>query len=554
MAEGKRKSKELDVMRAMPKNIEAERAVLGAALIDREAADDVCHVLTKFDFYDDANAEIFDAMRELGLSNKPIDIVTVCDLLEMRGKLVDVGSVAYLSRLAGDMPSAANFAYYRDIIKRDSMLRRIITAGTDISKIGYSYSDEVKALEDAERAVFRLSEEAERSEFSPISEASARTIDEIERIQSGTSKRNVVYTGFSQFDRLTNGLKGGDFVLLAARPSIGKTAFALNIAANAAVSGHKSVAIFSLEMYTVQLVKRMIAYLSKVNLKDMDTEYALTRADLRNIYQAHEALIASRMFINESGSISAEEILSKCLRLKRSSAGLDLVIIDYLQLLKIPERAESRLLGVTEISRAMKIYAKELGVPFLVLSQMSRAIDQRNEHDPKLSDLRDSGAIEQDADLIAFLHKPSKYDPSKYDPNYLELRVEKNRNGPCETIPLLWDGKTTSFCETTATGFVKPAKTQAPDPSPLGDKPEKTLPPPITPVSAAVPAASAVLGKIKEVASDADIEADTMRSPDEIFNVTVGEVEEQGSKGYEPEAEYKNVEPDADYDPDSDPL
>lgn len=453
MAEKKSKKDELVITRSMPKNNDAEKAVLGAVLIDRDAADSIVPQLQPEDFYSAQNSLIFEAMQRLLNSSDAIDILTVSDTLEVMGKIEDVGGIAYLTELSNVLPSAANADFYLEMVKRDSMLRRIIAAGNQITKIGYAGSEADSALSLAEQEVFALSKTLDKNKFVDIASASAMAIDEIEKIQSGTDTRTVVHTGFSQLDSLTNGFKGGEFILIAARPSVGKTAFALNIAVNAALTYHKSVAIFSLEMSNVQLVKRMLSYISKVSLKRMNFENGLSRTELRTIYRAHESLIESHVMLNDGGMISPNAILSQCRRLKRSAAGLDLVIIDYLGLMKDDKEAESRQQDVQNMSRKMKLYAKELNVPFLVLSQMSRDIDKRpaagadtTPRVPKLSDLRDSGAIEQDADMVMFLHKPSRYD-NNARPDLVQLRVEKNRNGELRVIDLLWNGETTSFSE-----------------------------------------------------------------------------------------------------------
>ncbi|MDR3217310.1 MAG: replicative DNA helicase [Clostridiaceae bacterium] len=437
-------------LRAMPKRLEAEQAVLGAMLIDGDAADSVLTELREGDFYDIRNALIFATAKRLQERNKPVDTVTVIDSLDIDGKLEDAGGVAYIGGLANSIPSAANNDYYSDIVRRYGVLREIIRAGNQIVRYIYEETpEETDAIAMAEKAVFNISESRDRTEFVSIADAGAAAIEEIEKIQKNRDDRNITRSGFNKLDTATGGFKPGDFVLLAARPSVGKTAFALNFAANAALNQHKSVAIFSLEMPTVQLVKRMLSYTSNVSLSKMGRPQALSTQEFAALLNAHKSLSETKIFINDSGMITPSEILSKCRRLKRGKSGLDLVIIDYLQLMKMRSGSGgdySRQQEVSDMSRMMKIYAKELGVPFFVLSQMSRGVEQRNEHEPKLSDLRESGAIEQDADMVMFLFKPYQYDKNQ-DPNDVTLVLGKNRNGPLVNIPLHWDGEKTAFSE-----------------------------------------------------------------------------------------------------------
>ncbi|MDR2635170.1 MAG: replicative DNA helicase, partial [Clostridiales bacterium] len=391
-------------LRAMPKRLEAEQAVLGAMLIDNEAADTVLTELTENDFYDTRNAVVFTYAKRLHERNKPVDTVTVVDGLDADGKLDDAGGLTYISALANSIPSSANNDYYIDIVRRYGVLRDIIRAGNSIVRFIYDETPEAAdAVAMAEKTIFNISEGRDHTEFVSIADAGAAAIEEIEKIQKNRDDRNITRSGFEKLDTLTGGFKPGDFVLLAARPSVGKTAFALNFAVNAAINQHKSVAIFSLEMPTVQLVKRMLSYISKVSLGKMGRPQALSTPEFGTLLDAHKKLSATNIFINDSGMITPSEILSKCRRLKRSRSGLDLVIIDYLQLMKMRDKQfgdYSRQQEVSDMSRMMKIYAKELGVPFFVLSQMSRGVEQRNEHEPRLSDLRESGAIEQDADMV----------------------------------------------------------------------------------------------------------------------------------------------------------
>ncbi len=436
------------VTRGMPNNVDAEASVLGSILIDNKAADIIIPTLKAEDFYLSQNRLIFEVMKQLQNESKPIDTVSVCDALELKGKLDEVGSIAYLSELAEGVVSAANGEYYASIIKRDSLTRKVIEAGNDIAKFGYECQDGKDALDNAEKLVYAIAEQSSEKALVKVDDAAALALKIIQDAQSGNVPKNTVYTDFPTFDQKTHGLKPGEMVLIAARPSVGKTAFALNIAANVALNHGKKVAIFSLEMPADLLATRMLAYISKVSLTKMKTRGALSATDLKKLYNGYKALLASDVYIDDYSMNGPSDVLSKCRRLKREK-GLDLVIIDYLQLMtaqKNGRAAESRQVEVSDMSRKMKIYAKELECPIILLSQMSRGIEQRNDHTPQLSDLRESGSIEQDADIVMFLNKPYTYNKA-LPPNEVILDVKKNRNGTIGEIKLDWDGDTTTFKE-----------------------------------------------------------------------------------------------------------
>lgn len=441
--------KERRVTRGMPNNVEAEASVLGAVLIDNKAADILIPMLRTEDFYLSQNRTVFSVMKELQEASKPIDTVSVSDALELKGKLDEIGSIAYLSELAEGVPSAANGEYYARIIKRDALTRRVIEAGNDIAKYAYECAEGTDALNNAEKCVYEIAEQNSEKALLKADGALATAIKNIQDIQTGNVPKNTINTDFPSLDSKTKGLKPGEMILLAARPSVGKTAFALNIAANACLNHNKTVAVFSLEMPDYLLVKRMLAYVSKVALTKMDMRGGLSATDNAKLFKAYNALLAANLFIDDYSLNSPNDILSKCRRLKREH-GLDLVIIDYLQLMTSGatgrKSPESRQVEVSDMSRKMKIYAKELDVPILLLSQMSRSVEQRNDHTPQLSDLRESGSIEQDADIVMFLSRASQINPT-FPENQIILDVKKNRNGPIGEINLEWDGDTTSFKE-----------------------------------------------------------------------------------------------------------
>ena len=452
MAEKKMKTERKN-LRAMPSNVEAEQNVLGALLIDDKTADLIMPILREEDFFVAQNRLIYGAMRELNEHSQPIDTVSVADKLEVQGKLDEVGSIEYLNSLAMGVVSSANAKHYADIIKRDSLTRKVIGAGNDILEFAYGCEDGADALSKAEQLVFKIAEEKTDRALVKADVALSEAMAAIQDAQSGNTPTNIVFSGFKQFDRRTKGMKPGDFIILAARPGVGKTAFALNIAANCLLK-NKTVAIFNMEMTAASLVKRMLAYLSGVTFENMDVRGQLSEADAGKLYSAYTMLLGKNLYIDDYSMNHPSDILSKCRRLKRE-VGLDLVIVDYLQLMEADARgrSESRQNDVSTMSRQLKVYAKELGVPILALSQMSRGAEKEGRA-PQLSDLRDSGAIEQDADVVMFLHDPSKVDPNM-PKDRIQLLIRKNRSGSMGDLVLNWDGNTTTFTEVNDDGSLE---------------------------------------------------------------------------------------------------
>lgn len=449
--------------KGMPNNIEAEQAVLGSILIDDTAAEMLIPILRENDFYLAANRTIFAAMRALQQESKPVDTVSVADALETSRKLDEVGSIEYLNLLAESVPSAASGDHYADIVKRDALIRRVINAGNNIAKFGYESVSGTDALANAEREVYAIAEDITQKELVKADVALGIAMKKIQDAQLGNLPKNIIFTDFPSLDRMTRGLKPGEMVLIAARPSVGKTAFALNIAANACLNHNKTVAIFSLEMPGELLVKRMLSYVSKVSLTKMDMRGGLSSSvDNGKLYDAFRRLSETQLYIDDYSLNGPSDVLSKCRRLKRER-GLDLVIIDYLQLMTnagAAGRDNNRQQEVSDMSRKMKIYAKELDVPIILLSQMSRDVEKRDQHTPMLSDLRESGAIEQDADMVMFLNKENKFNPAVPE-NLVKLLIRKNRNGPVGDVLLEWDGDTTSFRECVDPDMIAAAKAPA---------------------------------------------------------------------------------------------
>ena len=442
----------------MPNNVEAEQNVLGALLIDDKMADVIMPTLAVEDFFVSQNRIIYAAMRELVERSSPIDTVSVADKLELQGKLDEVGSIDYLNSLAMGVVSSANAKYYADIIKRDSLTRKVISAGNDILEYAYTCEDGADALGKAEQLVFKIAEEKTDKALTHAKEALATAFQNIQDAQAGNTPSNLIFTGFINLDRKTKGLKPGDFVILAARPGVGKTALALNIAVNCLLK-NKTVAVFNMEMTAPALVKRMLAYLSGVTFESMDVRGQLSDSDIAKLYNAYTTLLSKELYIDDYSMNHPSDILSKCRRLKREK-GLDLVIVDYLQLMEADSKgraSESRQNDVSTMSRQLKVYAKELGVPILALSQMSRGAEKEGRA-PQLSDLRDSGAIEQDADVVMFLHDPSKVDENLPKDEIL-LLLRKNRSGSIGEMKLHWDGNTTTFRDIDESGAVREPET-----------------------------------------------------------------------------------------------
>ena len=453
-----KKKTERKNLRAMPNNVEAEQNVLGALLIDDKMADVIMPTLAVEDFFVSQNRIIYAAMRELVERSSPIDTVSVADKLELQGKLDEVGSIDYLNSLAMGVVSSANAKYYADIIKRDSLTRKVISAGNDILEYAYTCEDGADALGKAEQLVFKIAEEKTDKALTHAKEALATAFQNIQDAQAGNTPSNLIFTGFTNLDRKTKGLKPGDFVILAARPGVGKTALALNIAVNCLLK-NKTVAVFNMEMTAPSLVKRMLAYLSGVTFESMDVRGQLSDSDIAKLYNAYTTLLGKELYIDDYSMNHPSDILSKCRRLKREK-GLDLVIVDYLQLMEADSKgraSESRQNDVSTMSRQLKVYAKELGVPILALSQMSRGAEKEGRA-PQLSDLRDSGAIEQDADVVMFLHDPSKVDENLPKDEIL-LLLRKNRSGSIGEMKLHWDGNTTTFRDIDESGAVREPET-----------------------------------------------------------------------------------------------
>ena len=432
------------LQRIPPHSMEAEQSVLGSMLLDKEAVAAAVEQLKGEDFYSDAHKEIFSGIINLFDRGEPVDLVTVTDELRQRGTLEGVGGVTYISDLSMAVPSTANIQYYIRIVKEKSLLRKLIQAANEILQESYEAQEEIENIIDhAEKRIFDISQNRTSRDFEPIRTILLEAYSKIEELSKNKGKVIGVPTGFRDFDQKTSGLHPSDFILVAARPSMGKTTFVLNIAQYAAVQARIPVAIFSLEMSKDQLAQRMLSAESNVELQKIRTG-ELDENDWIKLVQAAGPLSQAPIFIDDTPGISAMEIRSKARRLKLEH-GLGLIVIDYLQLMSGRGRAENRQQEVSEISRSLKALARELNVPVITLSQLSRAPEARQDHRPMLSDLRESGAIEQDADLVCFIYRDEYYNPDTEKKNIAEVIIAKQRNGPTGTVELVFLGQYTKF-------------------------------------------------------------------------------------------------------------
>jgi replicative DNA helicase len=422
--------------RIPPQNIEAEQAVLGAIFLDSAALTLASEVLVPEDFYRASHQKIFHAMLKIADKGEPVDLVTVTAELADAKMLEEVGGVSYLSELANSVPTAANVEYYARIVEEKSILRRLIRTATSIAQEGYTREDEVDdLLNEAEKKIMEVSQRKNTGAFQNIKDILVQTYDNIEMLHNRKGEVTGIPTGFIELDRMTAGFQRSDLIIVAARPSVGKTAFALNIAQNVATKTNENVAIFSLEMSAQQLVMRMLCAEGNINAQNLRTG-KLTPEDWGKLTMAMGSLSNAGIYIDDTPGIRVSEIRAKCRRLKQES-GLGMVLIDYLQLIQGSGRnRENRQQEVSEISRSLKALARELEVPVIALSQLSRSVEQRQDKRPMMSDIRESGSIEQDADIVAFLYRDDYYDKDSENKNIIEIIIAKQRNGPVGTVQL----------------------------------------------------------------------------------------------------------------------
>lgn len=427
-----------------PNNIEAESSVIGAMILDKEVIPKVAEILKSEDFYREDHREIYESVIDLFEKAEPIDLITISERLNSRGTLERIGGLEYLSNLADSVPTTANTVRYAKIVEEKSVLRRLICEATSVVDLAYEAQEEVcHILDYAEKKIFGILQKRNDGSFSPIKDILVDTFNRLEELYNNKGQIIGIPTGFTDLDFKTSGLQKSDLILVAARPAMGKTSFALNIAQNASVLARVPVAVFSLEMSKEQLVNRMLSSEAMVDSQIMRTGKLLDE-DWQKVARALGPLSEAPIYIDDTSGTSIMEIRAKCRRLKLEK-NLGLIVIDYLQLMQGRGRSESRQQEISEISRSLKILAKELNVPIITLSQLSRAAEQRADHRPVLSDLRESGAIEQDADIVMFLYRDDYYNPDTERKNIAEVIIAKHRNGSTGAVELAWLGQYTKF-------------------------------------------------------------------------------------------------------------
>lgn len=431
--------------RIPPHSNDAEVSVLGAAMLSEDALNDVVETLRPNDFYDQNHKEIFKAILSLHRRSVPVDVLTVSEELKKINSLNMVGGRAYVASLSSATPTTSNAMEYAKIVSEKAAIRRLIDTADDIVTKGYDGGlDANQMLDYAESGIFEISQSRQKGQYSHIQEALLNNIDAIDKASQMDGGLTGITTGFADLDAKTSGLQKSDLIILAARPAMGKTAFALSLARNAAVKGGASVMIFSMEMAKEQLSQRLLSMESKVELQKLKTG-KLERRDWDDVNVAVDILSSANIHIDDTAGISIMEMKSKCRRLK-ADKGLDLVVIDYLQLMNPEGKSDSRTQEISVISRNLKLLARELNCPVLVLSQLSRAPEARTDHRPMLSDLRESGSIEQDADIVIFLYRDEYYNKENTEkPGECEVIIAKHRSGPTGSIDVSWIERFTQF-------------------------------------------------------------------------------------------------------------
>ncbi len=435
----------MELGKVPPHDVEAEQAVLGSMLTDKDAVISAIEVLKEDDFYRTDNKSIYEAIINLYNRAEPIDIITVKAELESLGKFEQVGGLEYLASLPDKVPTTANAMKYIKIVEEKSTLRNLIKTANEIIELGYDPTEDVSdIMEGAEKKIFNIMQNNDKKSYSPIKDILVDSFTQLEELYNRKQHITGVPSGFTELDYKTAGFHGSDLVLIAARPAMGKSAFALNIATNAAVRANVPVAIFSLEMSKEQMVNRILCSEAMVDSNKVRTG-KLEEDDWTKLAGSIGPLSDAEIYIDDTPGISVMEIRAKCRKLKLEK-NIGMVVIDYLQLVQgSNKRNGSREQEISEISRSLKILAKELNVPVIALSQLSRAVEQRPDHRPMLSDLRESGAIEQDADIVMFLYRDDYYNPDSEKKDIAEVIIAKHRGGSLGTVDLLWLGSYTKF-------------------------------------------------------------------------------------------------------------
>ncbi|MBP7254350.1 MAG: replicative DNA helicase [Negativicutes bacterium] len=436
------------IERVPPQNIEAEQAVIGGMLIEKEAISKVAEFLKADDFYREAHRLIFEAMLELFNKNEAVDLVTVTEVLRKNDKLEAVGGIAYITSLANSVPTAANINYHGKIVEEKALLRGLINSATHIASMGYEDTEAVADIIDkAEKMILEVSERKMSGDFVPIKSIIFDAFGKIEQLYASKGGITGLATGFKDLDKITSGLQPSDLILVAARPSMGKTAFTLNIASHVAIREKKAVAFFSLEMSKEQLVQRMLCSEATIDSQRLRIG-ELEERDWTKLISAADRLSSAPIYIDDTPGITVMEMRSKARRLKIEH-DLQLIIIDYLQLMQGSSNkgGDNRQQEISEISRSLKALARELNLPVIALSQLSRSVESRQIKKPMLSDLRESGSLEQDADIVSFLYREDYYNPETENKNITDIIIAKHRNGPVDTVQLFFHKQFTKFCD-----------------------------------------------------------------------------------------------------------
>ena len=440
-------------LRIPPQNLDAEKAILGSIMLRPGAIHEINDTVNSDSFYTSKHSNIYNIMLELSSKGEPIDILSVSHKLEEKGSLDQIGGSSYLSELTNSVPSSANIKYYADVVNKKHLLRKIIDAGSDISELGFKeeVEDVFEVLDQAEKRMMGINNNMSGHAFTSLKDSLPEAWERLERLHESKGELRGVPTGFHDLDQYLSGLQKSDLIILAARPSMGKTTLALDIARQAALGQGTPTVIFSLEMSTQQLVDRMLAAQSRVNAWNLRTGNLSAENEFAKIRDSLDSLSKAPIFVDDLAGNSIVRMRSVCRRIK-AEHGLGLIIVDYLQLMSTSKNYDNMVNQVTELSRSLKALAKEFDVPVLALSQLSRAVESRGGR-PRLSDLRDSGSIEQDADIVMFIHREDKGKDESEKTNICEILIEKHRNGPVGKVELYFDEKTTTFVSIDKSGM-----------------------------------------------------------------------------------------------------
>ncbi|MGR9046230.1 MAG: replicative DNA helicase [Gammaproteobacteria bacterium] len=438
----------MESLKVSPHSIQAEQSVLGGLMLDNQTWDSVADKVVESDFYRKDHRLIFRTIQQLADKQDPFDVITLSEALDSTGQLEEAGGLAYLGTLAKDTPSAANIVAYANIVRDKSVLRQLIHVGTDISDSAFNTEgrNTAELLENAERQVFEIAEQRQRGQggFSSIKSLLAQAVDKIETLYEQEGNITGASTGFADFDEMTSGLQPSDLIIVAGRPSMGKTTIAMNMAENIAIKGDKPVAVFSMEMPGDSLAMRMMSSLGRIDQHKVRTG-KLDDDEWPRLTSAINLLAETKLFIDDTPALTPTEVRSRARRLMREHGQLGLIVIDYLQLMQSPASGDNRVQQISDISRGLKALAKELNVPVIALSQLNRNLEQRPNKRPVMSDLRESGGIEQDADVIVFVYRDEVYNPESPDKGIAEIIIGKQRNGPIGTVRLTFLGQYTRF-------------------------------------------------------------------------------------------------------------